>query len=171
MQKDYKPLELKGHMEKGVWIAIVAIALVVLGGAFYYYNNNGGTYNLAYNIPSAQSDNINNTTTNVDNLPATSAKTFTVEITSSGFSPNPVEINGGDTIVFLNKDSSDHWVASAIHPTHTSYPESGGCIGRKFDSCRRLAAGENFTFTFNQVGSWNYHDHLNPSLTGTVVVK
>lgn len=95
----------------------------------------------------------------------------TVEITPSGFSPNTLTINAGDTVTFVNKDSTLHWPASAVHPTHTVYPESGGCIGSKFDACKGLAQGETFSFTFNQKGAWKYHDHLNPGLTGTIVVQ
>ncbi len=95
----------------------------------------------------------------------------TVEITFSGFSPNTLTINAGDTVTFVNKDSRPHWPASAVHPTHTVYPETGGCIGSKFDACKGLAQGEIFSFTFNQKGSWKYHDHLNPGLTGTIIVQ
>lgn len=95
----------------------------------------------------------------------------TVEITSSGFSPNTLTINAGDTVTFVNKDSRSHWPASAVHPTHTVYPESGGCIGSKFDACKGLAQSETFSFKFDQKGTWKYHDHLNPGLTGTIVVQ
>lgn len=94
-----------------------------------------------------------------------------VGISGSGFSPSSLMIKAGDTVVFQNNDSGLHWPASAVHPTHTAYPETGGCIGSKFDACTGLAQSETFTFTFNQKGTWNYHDHLNPSLTGTVVVE
>lgn len=95
----------------------------------------------------------------------------TVEITSSGFSPATLTVNQGDTVVFITKDSEAHWPASAVHPTHNAYPESGGCIGSKFDACRGLAQGESFSFTFNEKGSWKYHDHLNLGNTGTIVVQ
>lgn len=94
-----------------------------------------------------------------------------VEITSSGFSPNKLTINAGDIVVFINKDSTQHWPASAVHPTHAVYPESGGCIGSKFDSCKGLEQGEIFSFTFNQKGNWRYHDHLKPGLTGSITVE
>jgi len=99
------------------------------------------------------------------------AGTHTVEVTSAGFSPSSLTINAGETVVFVNRDSSPHWPASDVHPTHQAYPEPGGCIGSKFDACRPLAQGESFSFTFNQRGSWRYHDHLNPSSTGTIVVQ
>lgn len=94
-----------------------------------------------------------------------------IGITSSGFSPNALTISAGETVAFINKDSEPHWPASAMHPTHKVYPESGGCIGSKFDACRGLEQSNTFSFTFNQKGTWKYHDHLNPSLTGAIVVE
>ena len=91
------------------------------------------------------------------------AKTNIVEITSSGFIPKALTINSGNTVVFANKDSSSHWPASAVHPTHQLYPG--------FDARHGLAENEEYSFKFDKKGSWKYHDHLNPSLTGTIVVQ
>ncbi len=94
-----------------------------------------------------------------------------IEITGSGFSPSTMTVDAGNTVTFINKDSKPHWPASAVHPSHGAYPEPGGCIGSRFDACKGLNNGEVWKFTFNQKGTWKYHDHLNPGLTGTVVVK
>ena len=111
------------------------------------------------------------TSTTSGETATTNSGAHIVEITSSGFSPSTLTINSGDTVTFTNKDTAEHWPASAVHPTHVAYPESGGCIGSKFDACKNLAAGESWSFTFNQVGTWKYHDHLNPGTTGTIVVQ
>lgn len=99
------------------------------------------------------------------------AGTKTVEITSNGFFPSELTVNVGETVIFVNKDSAPHRPASDVHPTHTVYPEQGGCIGSKFDACKPLAQEEYFSFTFNHKGTWNYHDHLNPAMVGTITVK
>lgn len=95
----------------------------------------------------------------------------TVKITSSGFEPKTLTVKEGTTVTFVNEDSNKHWPASAMHPTHNVYPESGGCIGSKFDACKGLEQGESFSFTFNEKGSWNYHDHLRSSTWGTIIVE
>ena len=100
-----------------------------------------------------------------------SAEGKTVKITASGFEPKTLTVKAGTTITFVNEDSNQHWPASAMHPTHAVYPESGGCIGSKFDACKGLEQGESFTFTFNEKGSWKYHDHLKVSSTGIIVVE
>jgi plastocyanin len=94
-----------------------------------------------------------------------------VEITSSGFSPRVLKINTGETVTFINKDTTEHWPASGMHPTHTHYPEEGGCIGSTFDACEGLEPGESYSFTFHHKGEWDYHDHLNSGFTGTILVE
>ncbi|MFA4936225.1 MAG: hypothetical protein WC568_10365 [Candidatus Methanoperedens sp.] len=94
-----------------------------------------------------------------------------IEITSYGFSPDTLIINAGATVIYVNKDTLNHWPASDPHPGHNQYPETGGCIASKFDACRALSRNDTFSFKFNQTGTWTYHDHLNSKLTGTIVVQ
>jgi len=104
-------------------------------------------------------------------------KVLTIEITSEGFSPNPIIIGMGDRVTWVNKDTAEHWPASAMHPTHTVYPGSGieKCgtseEGNIFDACRGLKQDESWSFTFNEKGEWNYHDHLTTGLYGKVIVQ
>jgi len=100
-----------------------------------------------------------------------------VEITPSGFSPKTLEINLGDKVTWINKGSTNSWPASAFHPTHTIYPGSSiskcGTVerGNIFDACSSFGEGGSYSFTFNEVGNWNYHDHLISSKTGTIIVN
>jgi plastocyanin len=91
------------------------------------------------------------------------AKTYTVEMSGDKFSPGSVTINAGDTVTFKNVGSNPHWPASAPHPTHTTYPE--------FDPKHEIAAGQSWSFTFDKVGTWRYHDHLNSGVVGVIIVK
>jgi len=87
----------------------------------------------------------------------------TVKITSAGFSPAEVTIQRGATVVFKNEDTLSHWPASDPHPTHTLCPG--------FDALRGLNQGETYQHTFAQSQTCSYHDHLNPSLRGTVTAE
>ncbi|MFB6167010.1 MAG: hypothetical protein ABEJ62_01990 [Candidatus Nanohaloarchaea archaeon] len=111
----------------------------------------------------------------------------TVEITPEGFRPRTVTVENGTTVTWVNRKSGAAWPASSVHPTHTRYPGgdygqegsylgSQACTGKgeqkghAFDACQRLQPGDTFSFTFKRVGTWGYHDHLNPSVQGTVKV-
>jgi len=100
--------------------------------------------------------------------------TATIEITSTEFKPNAVTIKKGGNVTWVNKDNNAHWPASARHPTHTVYPGSGiekcGSGEKIFDACDGLSKDETFVFQFNEIGKWNYHDHLDSSLFGSVTV-
>ena len=123
----------------------------------------------------------NNSETNTTSTDSTDSEiaipeTYTVSMTSIGFFPVTLTISSGDTVVFVNDDSSQHWPASDRHPTHTEYPGSGisKCGSSEddsiFDSCGGVAPGESYQFQFNDAGIWGYHDHLKPGLIGVVEV-
>lgn len=94
-----------------------------------------------------------------------------VQYDGLAFSPNMITIKKGETVRFVNNGKNPMWVASAMHPTHTVYPTKGGCLGSTFDACRGYGTGSSWEFTFDEVGSWGYHDHLNASAWGKVVVE
>lgn len=103
-------------------------------------------------------------------------ETYHIYITETGYEPNTITIEVGDTIVFENRSDTPRWPASNNHPTHTLYPGSdiAKCgteeAGGIFDACRGLELGESYAFTFNEVGSWRFHDHLAPRLGGVITV-
>ncbi len=93
-----------------------------------------------------------------------SKKESKVTYNTQGFSPKSITIKKGDTVVFENKTGKNASVASDLHPTHTVYPE--------FDQYKTDQRGKTeFRFTFEKTGTWNYHDHLAPTVTGTVIVE
>lgn len=94
---------------------------------------------------------------------AHAAANVAVAVTAGGtFSPAVVTIKAGDTVTWTNHATNPVWIASNPHPTHTDYPG--------FDSKAAIDPGKTYAFTFTKVGSWGYHNHLNPSVQGTVIV-
>jgi plastocyanin len=91
-------------------------------------------------------------------------------VTDAGFAPATLAVKVGTVVTFKNLSSSDVWPASGPHPKHTGYPTKGGCFDSAFDACRGLKRDQSWSFKFDVVGSWPYHDHLNPSNKGTVKV-
>ena len=146
---------------------IIILIVLILGIGIFLFNNQQKTSlgdnkqePLSLNLPQDGSQNSQ-----------------TVEITNNGFSPETITIKRGERITWLNKKTGASWPASAVHPSHKTYPGSDiakcGTDDENviFDACKGLAQGETYTFAFNEVGSWNYHDHLNPNLRGTVIVE
>lgn len=91
--------------------------------------------------------------------------------TDTGFAPSPLRIKLGAVVTFVNNSSGKLWPASDIHPTHTQYPTTGGCLGSTFDACRGIMPGEVWQFKFDIAGTWSYHNHLSPQDIGTIVVE
>jgi hypothetical protein len=90
-------------------------------------------------------------------------KNYEAVLSEEGFYPPVITINHGDTVTFKTTLKEDFWPASDLHPTHSIYPE--------FDPQEPIEATSSWTFQFLKVGLWKYHDHLNPYLRGTIIVK
>src|SRR5581483_4444795 len=86
----------------------------------------------------------------------------TVIVDDNGFTPTEVTIKKGQTVRFVNRGKNFHWPASNPHPTHDIYPE--------FDPKIPIPSGKFWSFEFDRVGQWGYHDHLVPYHTGTITV-
>lgn len=96
-------------------------------------------------------------------IPASENETTTVIYTASGFSPDLLHVKTGAKITFKNDSGEKLWVASNPHPSHTDY--------HGFDSLKALNQGQTYTFTFNRLGTFGYHNHLRPLMMGTIVVE
>lgn len=150
-------------MTKNTYL-MIGIALVLVIAGVVFIKQKGGNEVLAptgEEVSMATAPAAANPTPAVPLIAESASKTITY--TDSGFSPTTLTIKSGDTVVFKNNGSKDFWPASAIHPTHTIYPE--------FDAKKGIAPGATYSFTFTRIGSWKYHNHLNPSLTGTITVQ
>lgn len=96
---------------------------------------------------------------------------------NNAFEPSTLVIKKGDKVTFYNISGDFVWPASALHPTHKNYPGSGiekcGTAeqGKIFDACHKIPPGEDWSFVFNEVGSWAYHNHLQASENGVVIVE
>lgn len=96
-----------------------------------------------------------------------------VTYTDTGFEPKSITINQGQAVRFVNQSSRGMWVGSDSHPTHTNYPvkAESDCLGSSFDACRGIPAGESWSFTFTEAGTWGYHNHTQAGHRGTVIVE
>jgi plastocyanin len=98
----------------------------------------------------------------------------TVMFNGSGFSPASVTVAQGGTVTWTSTNG-DLWIASDPHPIHNGYDGttmqqhcSPGYTGATpFDQC---TGATSYSFTFNKVGTWGYHDHLDSGIRGSVTV-
>jgi plastocyanin len=77
----------------------------------------------------------------------------------NSYNPNPIEIKVGDTVTWINNDSSPHTVTSS---------SNDGSITFDSDVLRR---GEMFSFTFDKEGQYPYLCTLHPSMVVRVVAS
>ncbi len=140
----------------------ILLVIIVLGGGWYLLSKTPAS---APTTDTAQ--------TGAETTPAASSSAVTVTYTDEGFSPKEISIPLGTTVTFINQSTGKMWVASAMHPSHTVY--SGTSLAQhcpdttssSFDQC---ASGDSFSFTFTKEGTWKYHDHVDASHGGSVIV-
>ncbi len=89
-------------------------------------------------------------------------KMETVRYTNLGYVPNQLEIPVGTMVQFINESDDNMWVASSEHPGHTDLPT--------FDQFTATAKTSVYRYTFDQVGTWSFHDHLKPEFIGIISV-
>jgi len=133
-------------------VAIIVAVVVVIGGAI-------GVYAMMQKNAKAPS---NPTTSNTDETNSDKKVAATITYSDSGFSPSKVTVKSGETIAIKNTSSGDMQFDSDPHPVHTDDEElNAGAV----------APGQTVTFTVTTKGTFGYHNHLNPSDTGTIVIK
>ncbi len=143
---------------------VIGIVVVVFGAAVLYI--------VWPQFASAPGEEVQQTGGGMNTIP--DSYDALISYTEEGYSPSSVTITKGQSVRWTNDATTDveTWPASAVHPTHSIYPETTGddCLGSAFDACRGLKKGGVWQFTFNEVGEWRFHDHLHPSKTGVVIV-
>ncbi len=86
--------------------------------------------------------------------------------TTDAYSPNPVEINVGDTVVWTNKDTQPHTATSGT--ASTADGKFGGTVENP--ASELILANGSYEFTFTEAGEYPYFCSLHPSMVGTVIV-
>ncbi len=168
-------------MNTSTLLGLVIVILLGLGGWYFYTMNPSLVPAPANNTTNTNTPSDTNsgttggdTNVNIDVTVPTAQTSATVTYSTNGFSPSPVTIKKGGTVTFVDSNPArDMWVASAQHPTHTAY--SGTTLAEhcddatdtSFDQCK---AGSSYSFTFTKAGTWNYHNHLNSSDFGQIIV-
>ena len=148
-------------MSRNTTILLAVVVLLILGGWYFISSQKTESPSTAPQVSPQQETEATDEALMEDD--EGDIDEMTVEITSSGFMPKDIVIKVGESVTWMNEDSADHQVNSAPHPTHTTY--------KPLNTLGALKAGEKKLLTFPEAGTYKYHDHLNPSLTGVVTVE
>ena len=154
---------------------IAGIVIVALGGlaGWYYFRGAPATNGKPGGTVQENQQGIPQNGRDV-NVPITEEQTgaggtkgglateATVTYTDAGYSPKSLTVKAGTSVTFKNDSAGGMWTASAMHPTHKVLPG--------FDALKSVMRGGTYTYTFTKVGTWQFHNHVKPSDTGTVVV-
>jgi plastocyanin len=150
------------------WLVIYAVIGIIVYGLIYFlflskkqkpYSINTPAQNTATVTQGAQTSLPSITTTPQTGQKVSEAK---VSLTKSGFSPQTVTVKSGTKVVWTNESGATATVNSSPHPAHTDYPLLN--LGQ-FDE------GETLSLAFDKPGTYKYHNHLNTSQFGTIIVE
>lgn len=89
--------------------------------------------------------------------------TQSIELQKDGFHPSKLVIREGDTVTFSSNTGEAFWPASNLHPTHTDYPA--------LDPKKPVAPDDTWSFTFNEAGTYAFHDHIRSIFNGEIIVE
>ena len=163
MEEEAKPTA-NGYGKRPLWqwIAIYVVIGIVVYAAIYYFvlAKKGSSSNQANPYQSPATQTVTSPTEAAATSPAASQNS--VSLTSSGFTPATLTVKAGSTVTWTNNSGETATVNSDPHPTHTNYPPLN--LGR-FDN------GGTLSLTFDKPGTYGYHNHLNPSERGTIIVQ
>lgn len=85
-----------------------------------------------------------------------------VTVGENGFSPQSLTIKKGETVIWINQSGEDATINSDPHPTHNLH---------RFLNLGQFPSGSSVEATFNEAGTFSYHNHFNPSQKGAIIVK
>jgi plastocyanin len=158
-----KVLNSKGFGTTEILLLILVVAVVGFGG-YYVWNtqNNKPTSQSSQNEAgnnNTSSESARNQDTGAPN--AGQAVTSEIKLVTGQYTPSNVIVKKGTKVTWTITDSGEI-------PNYGI--ESDNNSTEKFSS-ELLKTGDSFSYTFDNVGSFGWHDKYNGGLTGTVTVE
>lgn len=145
------------------FVSTIGIILVVVGGSIFIMNN------LHYNMTPvevttrlAQDEAISQVGGEKTGACQGKRTNHKVTINSSKASPIHTKAHLCDTLTFINEDPTVRDIAFGPHPAHKIY-------GGEYEVTVRKGYAK--TITLNQSGTYLFHDHLDPTITGSFTVS
>ena len=92
------------------------------------------------------------------------ASVSTVEIVGGGFQPQTIKVKKGSSVMWVNSDNHSHHIVADPYPTGDSL--------KSLNSGEPITEGESYTTSFDDAGTFHYHDQTDPTgFKGTVIVE
>jgi plastocyanin len=139
------------------WIFAYIVIGAIIYGLVYYFVLAKNNKSYGQSSQAQQSAAVSAT-----NSPNSKQTENTVSLTENGYSPMTLKIKAGSKVTWTNNSGVMATVSSDPHPTHTDYPPLN--LG-KFED------GATLSLIFDKPGTYGYHNHLNSSQTGTIIVE
>ena len=127
-----------------LWISIIVV-IIIIAGAIYFTSNNSN----APTTPTSAKQNPSSSN-------PTGTNTEKIQIKSFAFSPESLTIKAGTSVEWTNFDSASHTIV--------------GNNGIEINS-PQLSKGQTYTTTFTNLGEYNYHCSIHPSMKGKIIVE
>lgn len=148
-------------MNKKAIIAIVILVIVVAGATLWMLRKDPvATESSTNNTPTTSDSNANSSSPTDTATPTGSEAVITYS--DSGYSPSSVTVKAGDKVIIKNTSSRSMQFDSDPHPAHTTNPELN--VGA-------VSPGQEMSFVVDTKGTFGYHNHLNASQKGTIIVQ
>ena len=148
-------------------VMLLVLVLIIVFGVYYVSNNNvtpttnqqveptstTPTTSGSTQTTSELSPTINKTQTKTPTVPATIISKSVI-IANFAFSPSDLTIKKGTKVIWTNQDSVIHTVT----------------MDNEGVSSGNIKQGASYSYTFNLVGTFNYHCAVHPNMHGVVYV-
>jgi amicyanin len=142
--------------KKALGLIVTVVTALVIGGLVLVSGSNDNDSAEPASQSGAQSSEMHSDAKAIEDE-AGVVKTETVNIQDSAYIPANIQVKKGTTVTWTNQDSIQH----DIVPDEQS---------DNFQASELLSQGESYSFTFNEVGTYNYHCTPHPFMKGSVEV-
>lgn len=155
------------YKKRPIWQLIliyVVVAAVIYGLIYYFVFYKKGKSYSSQNSNTTQKQSYSQPTETplITKTPNADVEEATINLTRDGFTPQTLTVKAGTKVIWTNESGKAATVNSANHPTHQVYPPLN--LGQ-------FGQGENLSLIFNTPGTYKYHNHLNSSEFGSVIVE
>ncbi len=155
---------------KKLWYVVIVLAIVYLGWEFFRPR-------------AGEMQSVTSTASVIDTMgggsgapqiqSAGESLPAAVTYSATGFTPASIAVKKGTAVMWTNLSWEGMWITADPETAYDGTARAAHCAEgapASFDQCMASAAGSQWSFTFNKVGTWKYSNGVNKAFGGTVTV-